>query len=224
MLWKYVEMQITNVDMKWRVLPKKVGLRFIVNTVMDENHNILGVFCGDFIEAHKAGVKLAREVLCPTIPQKADIVIASANPCNTDFWQGDKPFVFAQYGLKDGGTLIFLLSGEEGLSGDAPQHDYVLRHYCTLSEEKVREDVNNGVIEDLIGIDAPIHLDQVRKRGINTLLVSSHYSQEDTEALGFESCTSVYDALEKAESKLGKDATIGIIPYCGETLVQVKAE
>lgn len=198
----------------------QVGLKFIVNTVMDESGHVLGVFCGDFIKAHRAGVAFAKTVLCPKIPARADIVIASANPCEIDFWQGDKPFVFAQYGLKDNGTLIFVMAAQEGLCGNAPEHEAVLRKYCTLTEQDVRRDVERGVIEDLIGIDAPIHLDQSRKRGIKTILVSEGMDQNDAADLGFEWSPSLDAAMNTAFARHGSAASVGIIPYCGETLVQ----
>lgn len=206
------------------MIAAQVGLKFIINTVMDEDKHVLGVFSGDFIAAHRAGIEMARQVLSPEIPCRTDIVIASANPADVDFWQADKPFVFSQYGLKDGGTLIFALSGEEGLSGNAPHHEYALRHYCTLSEQTIREYVKKGLIEDLIAIDNPIHLDQVRKRGVNTLLVSKGFTKADADALGFELCRSMEEALAKADARQGSDSTIGIIPYCGETMVRVREQ
>lgn len=203
-------------------IARRVGLAFIINTVMDEQKNVLGVFCGDFIKAHREGIKKARLVQCPSIPAKADIVIASANPCNIDFWQGDKPFVFAQFALKDNGSLIFVISGEEGLCGNAPDHDYVVRHYALLGEKKIREDVENGTIRDLIAIDAPIHLEQVRQRNVKVFLVSKGFTRKDADDLGFEWADSIEIALERALARQGEKATIGIIPYCGETLVEVR--
>lgn len=217
-----------NADNKCRhemeMIAEKVGLRFIVNTVMDEDRHILGVFSGHYIKAHNAGIEMARKVLSPEIPCKTDIVIASANPAEVDFWQADKPFVFAQYGLKDNGTLIFVMSGDEGLSGNAPHHEHALRTLCTLSEERIREMVANGEIDDLIAIDNPIHLDQVRKRGVNTLLVTKGFSQADADALGFEMCRDFEEAMQKADARQGKASSIGIVPYCGETMVRVKED
>lgn len=207
-------------EMEW--IAGKVGLKFIVNTVMDEDKHILGVFSGHYIAAHRAGIELARQILSPEIPCKTDIVIASANPAEVDFWQADKPFVFSQYGLKDGGTLIFVMSGDEGLCGNAPHHEKAIRALCTRSEEEIRDMAAKGEIEDLIAIDNPIHLDQVRKRGVNTLLVSKGLTEVDAAALGFTLCKSLEEALQKADSRQGSEATIGIIPYCGETMVHIK--
>lgn len=200
----------------------RAGLKFIVNTVMNSKEELAGVFCGDFIAAHRAGIEKAKLVQCPAIPCRADIVIASANPCNIDFWQGDKPFVFAQYGIKDNGTLIFVISGEEGVCGNAPEHEYVVRKYALLGEKRVREDVDNGTIKDVIAIDNAIHLEQVRDRGVNVLLVSKGFTEKDAKDLGFEKVPSIEVALDRAYARQGRNATVGIIPYCGETLVEVR--
>lgn len=209
-------------EMEW--IAEKVGLKFIVNTVMDEEKHLLGVFSGHYIAAHRAGAALARQVLSPEIPCKTDIVIASANPAEADFWQADKPFVFSQYGLKDGGTLIFVMSGDEGLCGNAPSHENAIRTLCTRSEEEIRKLAADGKIADLIAIDNPIHLDQVRKRGVNTLLVSKGLTEQDASALGFTLCRNMEEALQRAGSRQGREATIGVIPYCGETMVHVKED
>lgn len=197
----------------------KVGLDFIVNTVLDEHKNILGLFCGHFIEAHRAGVELARKVMCPKIPSRADIVIASANPANIDFWQGCKPYIFSHFGVKDGGVIIFLIHGGEGLCGNAPQHEKTLRHYGAMEYNEIMKDVDAGVLEDIVGINVPLFIARVRNR-VTTLCVSEGFSEEDAQALGFTYCDSVQAALAQAYELMGKDATVGLIPFGGETLVR----
>lgn len=199
----------------------RVGLRFIVNTVMDEHRNLMGVFCGHYRDAHRAGVEFAKQVLCPAIPRPADILIASANPCEADFWQADKPYLFAQYGIRDEGVLIFAVEGREGLCGTAPAHDSTVRKYCLSSFEEIKADMDRGAIDDLIAVDAPIFHAQIRKRGIDVLLVS-RFSGEDADCLGFEKTETLQDALRIAFERLGKDAMVGVIPYAGETLVKVE--
>lgn len=197
----------------------QVGLDFIINTVLDEHKNILGVFCGHYIEAHRAGVELARQVMCPQIPKRADIVIASANPADIDFWQGCKPYIFSHFGVRDGGVLIFLIHGREGLCGNAPQHEKTLRHYCAMGYDEIMKDVNAGVLEDIVGINVPLFIARVRDR-VTTLCVSEGFSDQDIRDLGFLPCASPEEALSKAFDLLGADASVGIIPFGGETLVR----
>ncbi len=197
----------------------KVGLDFIANTVLDENKNILGLFCGHFVQAHRAGVELARQVMCPKIPARADIVIASANPADIDFWQGCKPYIFSHFGVRDDGVIIFMIHGREGLCGNAPQHEKTLRHYGAMSYDEIMKDVNAGVLTDIVGINVPLFIARVWDR-VTTLCVSEGFAPEDAAALGFTYCESFDAALKKAYELMGVDATVGIIPFGGETLVR----
>jgi nickel-dependent lactate racemase len=196
-----------------------VGLDFIVNTVLDENRNMLGVFSGHFIKAHRAGIELAKKVMCPRIPERADILIASANPCHVDYWQGCKPFIYAQYGVKEGGVLVFLLDGKEGLCGSAPRHDKIVRKYSLKSFESICEAVERGEIEDIVGINVPLFHARIHGR-VKTICVSNGFTREDSECLGFIHAGSIEEAMDMAYEIRGENAKVGIIPYCGETLVR----
>lgn len=197
----------------------RVGLDFIVNTVMDEHKNIHGIFCGDYIAAHRAGVALARKILCPEIPRRADIVVASANPAQIDFWQGCKPYIFAQHGLKDGSTMIFAMRAEEGLCGNAFHHEQILRQYCTMPYEQILAEVDAGHITDIVGINVPLFIASLAGR-IHTILVSEGLDAQKAAVLGFDYAPDMQPALETAFARQGRDASVGVIPYAGETLVQ----
>jgi nickel-dependent lactate racemase len=199
----------------------RVGLDYIVNTVLDENRNILGVFCGHYIKAHRAGVELAEKLMCPEIPAQADILIASAYPSDIDFWQGCKPYIYAQYGVKTSGVLIFVIDGCEGFCGNAPQHEDTLRKWSLVSFEEQKAAVAKGEIKDIVGINVPLFHSTVRHR-TTTICVSRGFTKEDAECLGFIYAGSIEKALDMAYDLKGKDAKVGIIPYCGETLVRLK--
>ena len=199
----------------------QVGLDFIINTVLDEHKNILGVFCGHYIDAHRAGVKLATEVMRPLIPRRADIVISSANPADIDFWQGCKPYIYSHFGVRDNGVIIFVIRSGEGFCGNAPQHAETLKKYCSLSTEQIMADVESGELKDIVGVNVPLFLASIRDRA-KTFCVSGGMSNEEIKSLGFIPAQSVEKALEQAFEIMGFDATVGIIPYCGETLVRDK--
>jgi nickel-dependent lactate racemase len=199
----------------------QVGLDFIVNTVLDVNGGILGVYAGHYIEAHRAGVRHAEQVMCVPIPRQADIVIASANPNHIDFWQGCKPYIYAQYAVRDGGVLIFLIEGSEGLCGNAPQHEAVLRKYCLYDYETLKKEVADGLVEDIVGINVPLFHSTLRHRA-RTICVSQGMTREDAACLGFGYAGSVDAALEEAYRIMGPEAKVGVIPYGGETLTTVR--
>jgi len=202
----------------------EVGLDFIVNTVMDEEQRMLGVFAGHFVEAHRAACAMAEKVMVVPIPRQADILIVSADPCHFDYWQGVKPYTYCHRGVREGGVIIFLLDGAEGLCGDAPSHESTVRKYLPWSFEDQKAAVDRREVEDLVGLNVPMYHATVRHRVRRTLLVTNHLSDEDVRALGFERVPSVQEALGRAHGLLGPDAKIGVIPFGGETLVRVAPE
>ena len=197
-----------------------VGLDFIINTVLDEEKNILGVFSGHYIEAHHKGVELARKVMCPAIPDRADILIASANPSHIDYWQGCKPYIFAHYGVKKEGVLIFLIDAKEGLCGSAPHHMNTLKTYSRMAFNEIKEHLENGRVTDKVGITVPLLHSSVRDM-TTTICVSNGFSREDIESLGFTYAANMKEALKLAFDLKSSSAKVGIIPYCGETLVWI---
>lgn len=202
-------------------IASKVGLDFIVNTVLDDDGNILAVFAGDFLEAHRMACEFAERTQIVPIPAQADILIVSANPCHFDYWQGLKPYIYSHLAVREEGIIIFLLDGLEGLCGDAPTHEETLRKYLTWSFKDQKAAVERGEVSDLIGIHATIQHAQVRQRVKKTICVSNHMTPEDIAILGFDSAPSVQEAFDKAYEIMGNRAKVGIIPYGGETLVKL---
>ncbi len=199
----------------------KIGPTFIVNTVLDEAQRMVGVFAGHYIAAHRAAVALAQEVMVVPIPKPADIVIASAHPCHFDYWQGIKPYVFAHLAVREGGVLIFLLDGVERLCGDAPAHEDTVRTYLPLTVAEQVAAVERGAVDDLAGLNVPLYHAMVRDRVQRTICVTHHLLPEDLALLGFDSAPDAQMALARAYDLLGRDATVGIIPFGGETLTRV---
>ena len=198
----------------------QVGLNFIVNTVLDKDGNMLGVFAGHLSEAHRAACELAEQVMVIPIPAQADILIVSAHPCHFDYWQGIKAYTYAHRAVREGGVIVFLLDGQEGLCGDAPSHEETVRKYLSWSFEDQKAAAERGEVEDLVGLNVPMYHATVRQRVKSTICVTNHLAQEDIDALGFESAPSVQVALDKAYQMLGRDARVGVIPFGGETLVR----
>jgi hypothetical protein len=53
------------------------------------------------------------------------------------------------------------------------------------------------------------------------MLVTNHMSDIDAALLEFEVAPSAQEALERAYAALGREATVGVIPFGGETLTRV---
>ncbi len=96
-----------------------VGLDCIVNAVINSRREIAGLFVGDMVAAHRAGVALARQVYATDMPEEpVDIVFTNAYPKDTDFLQSgmglnvlnSTPRPIA----KEDGTVVLITASPEG--------------------------------------------------------------------------------------------------------------
>jgi nickel-dependent lactate racemase len=92
----------------------KVGLDFIVNVVVNGCREIIGLFAGNFIEAHREGVRCAREVYAVPSPGEADVIIANAYPFDVTLQESGKGMWPLRMG-KEGSTKVFVTAAWEGI-------------------------------------------------------------------------------------------------------------
>ena len=189
---------------------KIAGLAFIVNTVKNYEGEISGIFAGDFIKAHREGVKLAKISYSISVPEPADIVIVSSSPSDMDYWQACKGTSCAYFAVKEGGVMIFAAPCTEGLAHNHPRFrewlslpmDEVLRRLAAASPEDVEADM----------VSAVLSVCNCRARDkAKIFCVSDGLTKEDLAAMQYTPFPSVQAALDEA-MRLIPGATIGIIP------------
>lgn len=223
--YEAVEEVFGNIECKARkeidAIGGKVGLDYIANTVLDTEGRILGLFCGHYLKAHRAGVLFADRMLRPEIPGVADIVIVSAYPSCIDYWQGFKPVGFSLKGVRKGGIVIYLFDPPEGLCGNSPAHRPMLEKYLLRDEQTVRKAVAEGEVHDIVGVTNPLCHYQVLQK-VQVFCVTNSLTEEECRLLRFKKFESVDTAVQTALGIMGTDAAIGVIPCGGETLVRVK--
>jgi nickel-dependent lactate racemase len=103
-----------------QMVTEKVGLDCIVNGVLTAQRGLAGLFVGDPIAAHRAGVSLAKQAYATAVPDEpVDIAICNAYPKDTDIHQK----LHALYVLrssprpavKENGTIVIVTASPEGL-------------------------------------------------------------------------------------------------------------
>ena len=190
----------------------KAGLRFVVNTILNQDDEISGVFAGHPIEAFRTGVEHAKETYCPTIDALADIVVASSYPADLDYWQAAKPADHACLGIKEGGTLILVAPCPEGVSRVHPE----LKTFGRLTYDEVLDKHRRKEIRDRVAVAALLLHSQMREH-VEVACLSHGLTREDKEALGFSHAASVQEAVDQAVSKMGEEARIGVMK-CGDIM------
>ena len=195
----------------------KSGLRFIVNTVLNERDEVCHLAVGHPLKAFREGIKKAERLYLREIPDLADIVVVSSHPADIDYWQALKPTDYACLGVRRGGVIILVTPCPEGVS---PVHGE-LRDMGLLTYDEALEAYRRGEIKD--GVAAAALMIHAQIRGHARIICVSHgLSEEDKEALGFEHADSVEEALEMALRRMGEKAKVGVIK-CGDILPRVRA-
>lgn len=96
------------------------GIDCIVNAITNSRRQIAGLVVGDLVEAHRAGVRIARQVYATPVPHDVDVGIFNAFPKDNEFLQmgnclnvyhsvpADRPIVNAR------GTVVQCSASSEG--------------------------------------------------------------------------------------------------------------
>lgn len=191
-------------------------LHFIVNVVLDEHKEIIHAVAGHFIEAHRAGCAFLDSLYLKKLPRRADIVIASQGgaPKDLNLYQTQKALDNAKHAVKKGGVIILVGSCKEGLGED------VFEEWMTGSERssdmivRIQEDFQLGghkaAAIALVLENADIYL-------------VSEMDPAFVESIFLQPYGHVQQALEAAFEKLGKDASVLVMPYAGSTLPVVES-
>jgi lactate racemase len=94
------------------------GLNLIVDTVVNQEREIAGVFAGDFKVAFLKGVEFAREVYQTLLPVEVDVAVLNAYPKDTDLIQSENAFNVLRSTsrgfVRDGGKIVLATASSHG--------------------------------------------------------------------------------------------------------------
>ncbi|MEW6027223.1 MAG: nickel-dependent lactate racemase [Planctomycetota bacterium] len=96
------------------------GRIFSVNLALDSRDRVIGIFCGDIVDAHRRGCNFVDRIYRVPLKEKADFVIASSGgwPTDVNFIQAHKAIENASYALKDNGRMLVLAECKEGIGSE----------------------------------------------------------------------------------------------------------
>jgi len=206
-------------EMEW--IAEQVGLKAILNTVLDSKSALVSAFFGEPRQAFRQGVKLARKVWGSPISGLVDIAIASSHPCDIEFWQAHKTLYPADKILHSGGTLLLVTPCPEGISRT---HAQVLE-YAGLSSQEILHQIDTNIIKDVAAGALALAWAKVRER-VKVVLVSDGISAKEAHRLGFshQSTDNFQDAIEENLKLYGPGARLAILPFAPDTLPLLPGE
>lgn len=180
----------------------ETGLSFIVNTTENADRKISGVFAGDYVEAHRAGVQFLKKSAPIAYPTSLpDIIVVGLGVDRPDLWGGAAGIYLSAALLKEGGTLVLFAACPEGVANN---HPVVLEHGYR-NWRKVREMVMDGKIADKTGASHVVTVGKIlEEKQMRVILVSKSISRDDAERLGFTGVKLSQEAVDLAMSAVEK--------------------
>ncbi len=195
---------------------EKVGLSFILNTVKNLDGEIVGLYGGDFVKAHRKGAAMAQQAFRVDIPERAEIVVASSSPCDIDYWQAEKGLISAYFAVKPGGIIIFAAPCTEGLSHNHPRFREWLALPLSEALYRLRREDPEDVDADLVAAVLAICNARIREKA-RIFSVTEGLPSEDIRILGYEAFSSVDSAMKEALRRI-PGGRIGVLPKGGVSL------
>lgn len=194
-------------------MARRVGMKTILNVVLNPEGQVAGVFFGEMKKAFQKGVELAKKIYGIPFNETPDVVIANSCPCDIDFWQSHKALYPAARMVKPGGTIIVLTPAPEGVS---PVHTGLLK-FTSWSSERIERAYRTGEIRNGVATALAVAWAKVREKA-PVILVSPGIPREEKEKLGFSHAENIQEALEEAFRRQGPDARVAVLTHAPDTL------
>ena len=185
---------------------RKIGFDFILNLVLDEKGHVVKAVAGDFVKAHREGVKEAKKIFSTAVSTKADIVVADAYPSGygVDLRQASKAIVSSYVAVKSGGTIILVAPCPEGVSSEHPE----LLEFGFRPYDDLRKFVETGAIKDLNAAATGAQIGQILADKVKVVLYSEGISKRETTKLGIEHTENPQNAVDEALERHGSNSKI----------------
>ncbi len=185
---------------------RMVGADFLLNLVLNEKKEVLGVFAGGMEQAHRPCCDLVEEVYGVTVGTPAEVVIASCggHPKDINLYQAQKTLENASRAVREGGQIILLACCPEG-TGSTVYEEWALR-YCGL--EELRAALSRNFV---IGGHKAFAVARALSRAARVFLVSS-LPPDLACALGFVPAASLEEAVLEVYRGCGSGGLTYIMP------------
>jgi nickel-dependent lactate racemase len=190
----------------------------MLDITMTPEREITGVFAGNPVEAHAAGVAFMRRTSVYPMPARADVAITSAAgyPLDLTFYQTAKGITAAEHVIKPGGRILLLGECSEGIG--SPEYAEKVRTYAG-PQEYLDSIANTPVIPD------QWQLEKIALVGLRNDLYfyTPGVSADDLGAFAERYFTDVNEAVTAVLDDLPPDARIVLIPEGPYSFARVTA-
>lgn len=189
------------------------GPCFLLNVTMDAEQRVTGVFAGELVAAHDAGIAHCRRQAIVEIDEPYDIVVTTNGgyPADLDLYQSVKGIAVAARALRPGGHLILAAECVEGV-GHGEYGNLLARHGSPLELLEAMRGSDWTTVEEQWQVQLQA---LAQERG--TVWLHSSLDAAGTRATHLRYCEDVGATVallaSEIEAREGLPATIGVLPY-----------
>lgn len=196
-------------------LTHRDGQNFIVNSIVNEDRNIVQVVAGDEVEAHRRGVGLSKKISSVTVAEQADVVIASPGgyPRDINLYQSQKALAHIERIIRPGGVAVLVAECRKGTGSK------------TCEEWMKRDPKPADIIHRLKseGFNMGAHKAYLFARFMlkaNVILVSN-LPAGVLKSMHLRTSPTLKQAYEEALTTVGRDARVTVCPRAAATLPEL---
>jgi len=185
---------------------------FIVNSVDNENKEVVDVFAGDVDKAHREGTKLSDSIWRVKVPEKADVVITSPGgyPRDFDLHQSQKALSTAEMCCKAGGVIILVAEAADGIGKFG---NWLMS--AKTPTEVIGRYKKEGYTHEASAKAFMYARALVKNKIIVVTKGASHYELKNMFLIPAEN---IQEAINKAIDIMGKNARFIFIPYASDII------
>lgn len=190
-------------------IAKLVGVDFVVNVSINENHEITQVAAGDLERVHKKLVNYQLKHIFKEIQEPFDIVVCGNGgyPLDLSLYQAVKSMAIGEMAVKKNGTIISVNECADGIGGGQDEFKELL--FSDMPPEEIYEKVLNKeiVVPDQWEIQV-----LTRIMMMADIYIVSKMKEDEIGNIGLKHAKTVEEAIEKSLNKHGSKAKILILP------------
>jgi nickel-dependent lactate racemase len=191
------------------LIVRRIGESYALNTVIDEERDLVYVSFGETIESHLAAVRFAQDWTSVALPRRFNTVVTSAAgfPLDKTYYQTVKGMVTPLDIVEPGGTLIVASECSEGIG--SPEFRASQARLVELGPEAFLQSILAKRFADVDEWQTEMQLKSLRVA--NVQLYAPGLRGDDRALTGVAAIESVDDAIRASIARHG-DAAVAVIP------------
>lgn len=187
----------------------RIGDILALNTVIDEERDLVYVSFGDVVASHDAAVRYVEDWMLVRLPRRFATVVTSAAgyPLDKTYYQTVKGMVVPLDILEPGGTLIVASECSEGLG--SPHFRAAQQRLVELGPDAFLQSIAPKRLADIDEWETEMQVKAMRRGSVQ--LYATGLDREERRLTGVEAIDSVESALRESIARHG-DPAVAVIP------------